>query len=74
MLRISDDAKGNVLMERRMKTPDSKICGFCDRHIFSKPGVAGILNLQPRGSLAKPCQLKQVRAVILRYKLADGAE
>ena len=51
--------------------------GFGERirgdHIFSKPGVAEILNLQPRGSLAKPYQVKQVRAVIVRYKLAEGA-
>ena len=42
--------------------------------IFSKPGVAEILNLQPRGSLAKGYQVKQVRAVIVRYKLAEGTE
>ena len=53
--------------------------GFAERirgghHIFFKPGVAEILNLQPRGSLAKPYQVKQVRAVIIRYKLAKGAE
>jgi len=45
-----------------------------DHHIFSKPGVAGILNLQPRGLLAKPYQVKQARSVIVRYKLAEGAE
>jgi hypothetical protein len=45
-----------------------------DHHIFSKPGVAEILNLQPRGSLAKPYQVKQVRSVIIKYKLAEGAE
>ena len=33
-----------------------------------------ILNLQPRGSLAKPYQLKQVRSVIVRYELAEGVE
>lgn len=33
-----------------------------------------VLNLQPRGSLAKPYQVKQVRAVIVRYKLAEGIE
>ena len=42
--------------------------------IFSKRGVAEILNLQPRGSLAKPYQVKQVRSVIIRYKVAEGAE
>jgi hypothetical protein len=45
-----------------------------DHHIFSKAGVAEILNLQPRGSLAKPYQVKQVRSAIIRYKLAEGAE
>jgi hypothetical protein len=53
--------------------------GFAERirgvlHIFSKTGVAEILNLQPRGSLAKPYQVKQVRAVIVRYKLAEGIQ
>ena len=45
-----------------------------DHHIFSKTGVAEILNLQPRGSVAKPYQVKQVRGVIVRYKLAEGIE
>ena len=40
-------------------------------HIFFKAGVEEILNLQPRGSQAKPYQVKQVRNVILQYKLAD---
>ena len=43
-------------------------------HIFTRPDVVEILNLQSRGSLAKPYQVKQVRRVILRYKLAEGAE
>jgi hypothetical protein len=51
---------------------DERIKG--DHHVFSKTGVAEILNLQPRGSFAKACQVKQVRAVIVRYKLAEGVE
>ena len=48
--------------------------GFDERvrgshHIFTKEGVAEILNLQPRGSQAKPYQIKQVRNVILKYNL-----
>lgn len=39
-------------------------------HIFSKDGVEEILNLQPRGPLAKLYQVKQVRSVIVKYKLA----
>jgi len=39
-------------------------------HIFTKDDVEEILNLQPKGSLAKRYQVKQVRNVILRYRLA----
>jgi hypothetical protein len=38
-------------------------------HIFTKEGVDEILNLQPKGTKAKPYQVKQVRNVILKYKL-----
>ena len=38
-------------------------------HIFSKDGVEEILNLQPKGAKAKPYQVKQVRGVIIKYKL-----
>jgi hypothetical protein len=40
-------------------------------HIFWSDGVEEILNLQPRGANAKPYQAKQVRDVILKYKLAE---
>ena len=39
-----------------------------DRYIFTKENVEEILNLQPKGSKAKPYQVKQVRNVLLRYK------
>jgi HicA toxin of bacterial toxin-antitoxin, len=40
-------------------------------HIFSREGVVEILNLQQRpDGTAKPYQVKQVREVIIRYKLA----
>jgi hypothetical protein len=42
-----------------------------DHHIFTRDGVAEILNLQPRGSLAKAYQVKQVRNVIVQYGLAE---
>ena len=38
-------------------------------HIFWRDGVEEILNLQPRGNQAKSYQVKQVRHVILKYKL-----
>ena len=53
--------------------------GFDERvrgghHIFTREGVQEILNLQPKGALAKPYQVKQVRNVIVKYKLGgtDG--
>lgn len=38
-------------------------------HIFHREGVPEIINLQPRGSLAKPYQVKQVRDVLTRHHL-----
>jgi hypothetical protein len=39
-------------------------------HIFTKEGVDEILNLQPKnGGKAKPYQVKQVRQVIIKYRL-----
>ena len=40
--------------------------------IFFKSGVEEILNLQPRGAEAKPYQVKQVRNIILKYKMAEA--
>jgi hypothetical protein len=40
-------------------------------HVFFCPGIEEILNLQPRDSHAKPYQVKQVRNMILKYKLSD---
>ena len=38
-------------------------------HIFVREGVAEIVNLQSKGGKCKPYQVKQVRHVILSYKL-----
>lgn len=38
-------------------------------HLFSKPGVVERINLQRDGAKAKPYQVRQVRAVILKYRL-----
>jgi hypothetical protein len=43
-------------------------------HIFTHSGVGEILNLQPKGALAKPYQVKQVRQVVLKYKLGGEDE
>ena len=53
--------------------------GFSERqsgshHIFTRDDVEEILNLQPRGAHAKVYQVKQVRQVILKYKLGGHDE
>ena len=52
--------------------------GFVERvrgshHIFRKDGVAERINLQRDGSHAKPYQMRQVRQVIIKYRL-EGNE
>jgi ribosomal protein L29 len=45
------------------------------QHIFSRDGIAEIINLQPRaGGLAKPYQVRQVRAIIVKYRLTREVE
>lgn len=53
--------------------------GFDERikgghHIFSRPGVEEIINIQPKGNKAKPYQVKQIRNIILKYRLGDDDE
>lgn len=50
--------------------------GFAERirgshHLFDKEDVAEIVNLQDEGGKAKPYQVKQVRQLILKYKLGS---
>ena len=46
---------------------DARIRG--SHHIFTKEGIEEILNIQPKGRHAKPYQVKQVRQIILKYRL-----
>lgn len=53
--------------------------GFAERikgshHVFNREGIDEILNLQARGSMAKPYQVKQVRRVLVQYKLAEEGQ
>jgi hypothetical protein len=43
-------------------------------HIFFRDGVAEILSLQPHSGRCKPYQVKQVRNVIINYRLAGEAD
>jgi predicted RNA binding protein YcfA (HicA-like mRNA interferase family) len=56
-----------------------KRLGFQERikgshHIFFRDGVDEILNLQAHSGKCKPYQVKQVRNVIINYRLAGEAD
>jgi predicted RNA binding protein YcfA (HicA-like mRNA interferase family) len=48
--------------------------GFKERvkgshRIFTRDGIDEIINIQSKGSIAKPYQVKQVRFLITKYKM-----
>ena len=44
-------------------------------HLFRKPGITELINLQRESSKTKVYQVRQVRAVLLTYRLAgEGGE
>ena len=60
----------------------NELCGLVKRfgfeertrgshHVFRKEGVEEKINLQRDDDKAKPYQVRQVRALILKYKLGD---
>mgnify|MGYP001617647085 CR=1 FL=1 len=60
--------------------PFDKLCHLLERlgfeqhirgshHIFTKEGIEEIFNLQSKMAKAKPYQVKQVRAIVVKYKL-----
>jgi predicted RNA binding protein YcfA (HicA-like mRNA interferase family) len=72
ILRGTSDANISFSAMRRLLAR----LGFQERvkgshHIFTRTAVDEILNLRPKGAKCKPYQVKQVRSVILRYKLAE---
>jgi hypothetical protein len=53
--------------------------GFNERirgshHIFTRQDIEEILNLQPKQGKARPYQVKQVRNLIVKYRLAGDVE
>ena len=41
-------------------------------HNFSREGIIEKINIQKDGNLAKAYQVRQVRNIIIKYKLLDG--
>ncbi len=53
------------------------VLGFEERirgghYIYTREGIVDIINLQPRGSLAKPYQVRQVRQLIVQCQLGEA--
>ena len=44
-----------------------------DHFIYTKDGIDEIVNIQPKGKNAKPYQVKQIREVIIKYRLGGAA-
>lgn len=40
-----------------------------DHYIFCHESIDEIINIQPKGSMAKPYQVKQVRSILIRYNM-----
>lgn len=51
---------------------DERIKG--SHHIFTRVGIPEILNLQPNGAKGKAYQVRQVRNVIVKHRLAGGSD
>jgi hypothetical protein len=73
--------RGNADKNTRFDDLCALLChlGFAERirgdhHIFTRDGVAEILNLQPRGGKAKAYQVKQIRGVLTSYGLVGDPE
>lgn len=49
---------------------DERIKG--SHHIFTKEDVEEIINIQPRGHRAKPYQVKQIRGILVKYRLGES--
>ena len=43
-------------------------------HIYFKSGITEIINLQPLNNKSKPYQVKQVRELLIKYKLINTNE
>jgi predicted RNA binding protein YcfA (HicA-like mRNA interferase family) len=49
---------------------DERVKG--SHHVFSRNDVAEIINLQPKGKKAKAYQVKQVRSILIKYRLGES--
>jgi predicted RNA binding protein YcfA (HicA-like mRNA interferase family) len=71
----SDASIGFEELRLLLKSLGFEECIRGSHHIYRRAEVEERLNLQREGAKAKPYQVRQVRAVILKYRLGadDGA-
>ncbi len=73
LLAILSGTQDSNIQFSDLQTVLDRLGFFCrikgDHFIYTKKGVEEIINLQPKGSKAKPYQVKQVRQIILKYRL-----
>jgi len=69
---VNDILKNQVQLLTTLNPSKSQKRVKGSHHIFRKSGVEEKINLQRDGNNAKPYQVKQVRAVLLRYKLGEA--
>ena len=43
-----------------------------DHHIFTRDNIEEIINIQPKNNKAKGYQVKQIRNLIVKYRLGDS--
>ncbi|MCI8388955.1 MAG: type II toxin-antitoxin system HicA family toxin [Clostridiales bacterium] len=43
-----------------------------DHHIYTNSNIEEIINIQPNGNKAKPYQVKQIRNLIIKYKMGGN--
>ena len=65
----SDHNIGFADLRNLLESLDFEVRIKGDHFIYSKAGIAEIINIQPLGNKAKPYQVKQIRNLILKYKL-----
>ncbi len=45
-----------------------------DHYIYTHENIPEIINIQPKGSMAKPYQVKQIRTILIRYGMTGEVD
>lgn len=78
ILAILSGTKDRAILFSDLRTVLDRLRFQCrvkgDHFIYTKDGVEEIINIQPAGKMAKPYQVKQVRNLILQYRLGGDTD